>query len=252
MTVSHSIVKGGYSGVGISSADPVFVDPDGSDNVLETLDDNVRLQAGSLGIDRGANSLVPAGVTTDLDGVSRFLDDLDTLDCTLAPGTCGTAPIVDMGAFGFSPDCDSDGDSVPNDCDLCPGFDDAVDTDNDGIADGCDLCAGNDATGDSDGVCDDLDVCQGEDASGDTDNDGVCDNIDACPSQNDSDDIDGDSLPDFCDNCPQHHNGSAPDTDGDGLPDACDACTLLGDINCDGMVNLLDLRLVALHWLETL
>jgi hypothetical protein len=26
---------------------------------------------------------------------------------------------------------------------------------------------------------------------------------------------------------------------------------LEGDINCDGIVNLLDLSLLALHWLET-
>ena len=27
---------------------------------------------------------------------------------------------------------------------------------------------------------------------------------------------------------------------------------LVGDINCDGIVNLVDLRLLALHWLETI
>jgi len=34
-------------------------------------------------------------------------------------------------------------------------------------------------------------------------------------------------------------------------PDACDTCSLPGDHNCDGIVNLLDLSLLALHWLET-
>ena len=33
---------------------------------------------------------------------------------------------------------DSDGDGVPNDEDICPGFDDNIDTDSDGIPDGCD------------------------------------------------------------------------------------------------------------------
>jgi len=44
---------------------------------------------------------------------------------------------------------------------------------------------------------------------------------------------------------------NGPDSDGDGVPDACDACSLPGDINCDGIVNLLDQALLALHWLET-
>ena len=35
---------------------------------------------------------------------------------------------------------DTDGDTIPDDCDLCPGFDDLVDTDLDTVADGCDVC----------------------------------------------------------------------------------------------------------------
>jgi len=41
------------------------------------------------------------------------------------------------------------------------------------------------------------------------------------------------------------------DSDGDGFCDNIDACGLPGDINCDSIVNLLDLSLLALHWLET-
>jgi len=33
---------------------------------------------------------------------------------------------------------------------------------------------------------------------------------------------------------------------------ACDDCILSGDINCDGIVNLIDQALLALHWLETI
>ena len=38
------------------------------------------------------------------------------------------------------------------------------------------------------------------------------------------------------------------DSDGDRVFDDIDTCSLPGDINCGGIVNLLDL---ALHWMET-
>jgi len=49
---------------------------------------------------------------------------------------------------------DTDGDGVPDDQDVCPGFDDNVDSDSDSIPNGCDICpldSGNDADGD--GLC---------------------------------------------------------------------------------------------------
>jgi len=39
----------------------------------------------------------------------------------------------------YIPPSDSDGDGVPDNEDICPGFDDNVDTDGDGIPDGCDM-----------------------------------------------------------------------------------------------------------------
>lgn len=48
-------------------------------------------------VDAGNNTLVPAGVTTDLAGDDRFIDD----PCQADTGV-GTAPIVDMGAYEFS------------------------------------------------------------------------------------------------------------------------------------------------------
>ena len=108
-TVTYSIVQGGWGGTGNIDADPLFVDPDGPDNVLGTMDDNLRLLAGSPGIDASDNTAVPADTadvdgdnnTTeptpiDLDGNPRFVDDADTADT----GN-GTPPIVDMGAYEF-------------------------------------------------------------------------------------------------------------------------------------------------------
>jgi hypothetical protein len=81
-TVTYSDVQGGYPGTGNISADPLFVDADGPDDIVGTLDDNLRLRVGSPAIDAGNNTAVPAGVTTDLDGNPRI-----------------TGAAVDMGAY---------------------------------------------------------------------------------------------------------------------------------------------------------
>ncbi|NCG19668.1 MAG: hypothetical protein GWP91_11730, partial [Rhodobacterales bacterium] len=62
---------------------------------------------------------------------------------------------------------DSDGDMVPDLCDLCEGFDDldpTVDADADTVPDACDLCEGVDDHDpnydrDLDGIPDDCDIC---------------------------------------------------------------------------------------------
>ncbi len=93
-TVRFSDVQGGWSGAGMNNIDanPMFVDaPNG----------NLRLLAGSPCIDAADNTAVPAGVTTDLGGNPRFVDDPDTSDCQQAPGECGDPPVVDMGAYEF-------------------------------------------------------------------------------------------------------------------------------------------------------
>ncbi|MHC4624936.1 MAG: right-handed parallel beta-helix repeat-containing protein [Planctomycetota bacterium] len=94
--VIYSDVQGGYSGEGNIDADPLFVDAAGG---------NLRLGLVSPCIDAGDNSSVPGGVTTDLNGFPRFIEDL----CTADTGN-GTAPVVDMGAYEFLPaDIDSSG-----------------------------------------------------------------------------------------------------------------------------------------------
>jgi predicted outer membrane repeat protein len=84
----------GTDGGGNIDADPRFVDADGQDGIPGTIDDNLRLGAGSPAIDAGDNTAVPSGVTTDLDGKTRFVD------ISSVPDTGnGTPPIVDMGAY---------------------------------------------------------------------------------------------------------------------------------------------------------
>jgi hypothetical protein len=102
-------VQGNWSGTGNIDADPRFVNAEGQ---------NLRLSAESPCIDAGSNAAVPEDTLDldgdgnkteplpfDLDGHLRFVDDPVTPDCQWCapPETCGTAPIVDMGAYEFIP-----------------------------------------------------------------------------------------------------------------------------------------------------
>lgn len=114
---TYSCITGGWSGEGNIDADPLFVDPDGTDDILGTADDNLRLLAGSPCIDSGLTLTLPA---TDKDGHRRAIDDPATSDRGL-----GFAEIVDMGAYEF-------GSSPPTP--VLPG-----DMDEDGDVDGADM-----------------------------------------------------------------------------------------------------------------
>lgn len=57
----------GLPGEGTNNTDPSFVDPDGPNNVIGTFDDDLRLSPGSLLVNTGMSSLLPAD-RYDLDG----------------------------------------------------------------------------------------------------------------------------------------------------------------------------------------
>ncbi len=79
ITVTYSLVQGGWPGTGNINADPLFVDaPSG----------NLRLKSASPAIDAGNNAVVPSGIVTDLDGNPRFVD-----------GNGDGNVVVDMGAY---------------------------------------------------------------------------------------------------------------------------------------------------------
>ncbi len=82
---TYCIVEGGLTGTGNLSANPSFINPGGGD---------FGLLQGSPAIDAGNNSAVPAGVTLDLSGGPRFLDDGSAPDTGVGP-----APVVDIGAL---------------------------------------------------------------------------------------------------------------------------------------------------------
>ncbi len=71
-----------FLGVGDTNMDPKFVDLNGPDNILGTLDDDLRLAANSPLIGAGSNALIPPGGTTDFNGDARVVGG-----------------VVDMGAF---------------------------------------------------------------------------------------------------------------------------------------------------------
>ncbi|PQJ35083.1 hypothetical protein BSZ35_11175 [Salinibacter sp. 10B] len=113
LTIDHSIVEGGCPSQAnctgnLLDQNPQFANPDGSDNVLGTADDDLRLQGpGSSG---GASPAIDAGnndeiaVSQDLGGNPRP-QDVPSVTDTGSPA--GDAPYVDMGAF------ESNGDALP-------------------------------------------------------------------------------------------------------------------------------------------
>ncbi|XSG76812.1 hypothetical protein ACP8Y2_07350 [Herpetosiphon llansteffanensis] len=97
LTVSYSIVQGGFVGTGNSSNDPQFIDAAGVDNVIGTLDDNVQLQANSAARNAGNTSLLPTD-QTDLDGDGNITESI--------PFTIDYLPrinegMVDMGPYEY-------------------------------------------------------------------------------------------------------------------------------------------------------
>ncbi|MFN0136962.1 MAG: right-handed parallel beta-helix repeat-containing protein [Phycisphaerae bacterium] len=121
LTVHYSNVQGWTNTLGNTSThgmSPLFVDADGPDNVYGSVDDDLRLQAGSPNIDRASNSYLEADLL-DLDGDSDWIEQLPVdLDESVRrfddPGSLnlgiGPSPIVDIGAYEFTPQCDLDGD----------------------------------------------------------------------------------------------------------------------------------------------
>ncbi len=112
VSVDYSCIEGltgALGGSGNIGDDPLFVDQDGPDGIPGTEDDDLRLGAGSPGIDAAFNNAVPDDVADldddgdlteflpfDLDGEPRFADDTKTDDTG-----CGAPAIVDMGAYEF-------------------------------------------------------------------------------------------------------------------------------------------------------
>ncbi len=166
----------------------------------------------------GSNGLATAGFPFRTDGLVWEADDWDQL--LLRP----VYAISEELQIPCTSGPDTDGDGVPDNCDICPGSDDTVDTDADGNPDGCDLCPNFDDNldADDDGVLDGCDTCPDADDNVDTDADGVADGCDQCSGFDDTLDVDTDGIPDDCDNCPNVPNSDQSDLDSDGIGDTCE------------------------------
>jgi len=84
VTIFYSNIQGGWSGEGNIDEDPLFVDPQGPDNIPGTGDDDFRLAPLSPCVDFGDPGYVPGPNETDLDGNPRIVSGR-----------------IDMGAYEF-------------------------------------------------------------------------------------------------------------------------------------------------------
>ncbi len=105
---SYSMIQswtGTLGGVGNSGLDPLFVDPDGADDLPGTEDDDLRLSPGSPAINAGDPN-VTGLPPLDLDGHSRELCgrvDMGAYELGIGDYDCdGVVGFLDVGAF---PDC---------------------------------------------------------------------------------------------------------------------------------------------------
>ncbi len=128
--LDYSTIQGWnlVQGAGNNGTSPQFIDPDGVDNTLGTVDDNLRVALTSPMIDSANNANVQID-WVDLDDDGQYFEltpfDFDRharqINVASVPDTgSGASPIVDRGAFEAITPCAADvnGDSVVNVADL--------------------------------------------------------------------------------------------------------------------------------------
>ncbi|TDN87558.1 hypothetical protein DET49_1116 [Salegentibacter sp. 24] len=137
--------------------------------------------------------------------IQAYFGDNQTIDYEHIFFNCGDDPTQDC---PVTPE-DTDGDCIPNEEDICPGYDDSDDMDEDGVPDGCDTCP-EDAGDPLDGGC------PIQDCTGDADSDGLNDCIDECPYQ---------AGPESNDGCPEPGG------------DTCETAYMEGDTPLNTLAN---------------
>ncbi|MCK4343343.1 MAG: right-handed parallel beta-helix repeat-containing protein [Phycisphaerae bacterium] len=121
--VTYSCIQGGWSGTGNIPGDPLFVDPDGPDDIPGTADDNLRLSDGSPCINTGDPGFVPEPAETDLDGHARVLcDRVDMGAYEFGIGDYDCNEVVDGDDFAYWGTCMTGPDNGPYDLG-CEAFD---------------------------------------------------------------------------------------------------------------------------------
>ncbi len=232
VVIDYSCVEGwtgAFGGLGNIGDDPLFADADGPDDLIGTLDDDLRLSAGSPCIDAG-DSLAVNPCLLDPDGNARLADDPDTRDTGV-----GGPPTADMGSYEFgSPegrgDCNTN--ALDDDCELAQDL--ALDCNENGQPDACDIRQG--VSGDCD-ANDIPDECQSQ---ADCNNNGALDICDLADGT--SMDCNANAIPDECDIA----DGASQDDNGNGVPDECEPP--IGDVDGDGDIDGVDLLLLLGNW----
>jgi hypothetical protein len=127
----------------------------------------------------------------------------------------------------LDPTNDVNGNGVPDECDF-------GDCNGNGAADIDDIDTGESPDCNENGLPDECDI----DLPGiaDCNNNGIPDSCDT-DAGGDAEDCNGNRIPDACD----IDSGYSQDLNGNGIPDECEAGTLLGDMNCDGVVSPADI-----------
>ena len=95
ITINNSIFEGGWSGTGTGNldVDPEFLDVDGVDNLIGTLDDNARLASNSPAIDAADQTECQSMLIVDTDYVDGDGDGDD--ECDMGARERGTMLVVD-------------------------------------------------------------------------------------------------------------------------------------------------------------
>ncbi len=252
-TVNFCVIQGFsglWGGTGNLAGDPGFIDAAGSDLLVGTLDDNIRITASSIAYNTGDATLRPAD-GADLD---EDLDTLELLPLDLDGNDRVRGGQIDMGAYEADPgDCNNNGNPDPND--IASGS--SEDCNNNNIPDECESLPDSDGDGEPD--CSDEcpadpnKILAGDCGCGapetDSDGDGTPDCVDLCPDDPnkvdpgvcgcgvDEADSDGDGTPDCDDLCPTDPDKILPGNCGCNVA----TCPCEADLNSDGTVNLTDL-----------
>uniref|UniRef100_UPI00249013BA beta strand repeat-containing protein n=1 Tax=Olleya namhaensis TaxID=1144750 RepID=UPI00249013BA len=146
-TFTLQFVQGGLFGTGtdgiefiLSACQSLDTDNDGTPDYLDTDSDN----DGCFDAVEGGDNISLASVNSDgtLNGTINTTTGVANNVNTISGQSIGGA--IDGIPSDPNGQCDSDGDGVIDNLDVCPGSDDTADNDNDSVPDGCDLDDDND------------------------------------------------------------------------------------------------------------
>jgi len=254
LTINHTCLQGWtgfWTGAGNIGDDPLFIDPDGPDNILGTDDDNLQLSFLSPAIDAGDINALPLDIA-DVDDDNDFAEPVPT---DLVGSVRILSNNVDMGAYEQA-DCNDNG--IPDDIDIIEGTSQDCsgnnvpdecepDCNSNTVADSCDIAGTTSTDCNTNDIPDECDVASNPELDCNSNNIlDLCDIADGtsndCNSNDRPDlcdlsdtptlDCDGNQVPDICDIAA----GTNQDANGNNIPDICEL-----DCNNNGIPDGFDI-----------